>query len=122
MLLIRVMARRGRKDFKASDWELEDAEEEQVEVMEYHSPKEFVVEGGVLKGMKFDVVEWYKDDAGKDRSRNVEEVFIPCDDVILAIGQENAFPWIERDLGIEFVGALTLGGIRGELHGDSSWS
>jgi len=99
---VRVMARRGRKDFKASDWELEDAEGEQVEVVEYHAPKEFVVEEGVLKGMTFDRVEWYADEAGKDRSRPVEEVFIPCDDVILAIGQENAFPWMERDLGIEF--------------------
>ncbi|MDP2958953.1 MAG: FAD-dependent oxidoreductase [Longimicrobiales bacterium] len=99
---VKVMARRGRKDFKASEWELEDAEGERVEVVEYHAPKEFVVEGGVLKGMTFDRVEWYVDPAGKDRSRPVEEVFIPCDDVILAIGQDNAFPWLERDLGIEF--------------------
>lgn len=99
---VKVMARRGRKDFKASEWELEDAVEEQVDVMEYHSPKDFVVEDGVLKGMTFDIVEWYEDDKGKQRSRNVEEVFIPCDDVILAIGQENAFPWMERDIGIEF--------------------
>ncbi len=99
---VKVMARRGRADFKASDWELEDAEGEQVEVMEYHSPKAFVVEDGQLRGMTFDVVEWYEDDKGKQRSRAVEEVFIPADDVIVAIGQENAFPWIERDMGIEF--------------------
>jgi NADPH-dependent glutamate synthase beta subunit-like oxidoreductase len=100
---VRVMARRGRVDFKASEWELEDAEEEQVEVMEYHSPKAFVVEDGSLKGMTFDVVEWYDDEeSGRQKSRAIEEVFIPCDDVVLAIGQENAFPWIERDMGIEF--------------------
>ncbi|MDH5588420.1 MAG: FAD-dependent oxidoreductase [Gemmatimonadota bacterium] len=100
---VKVMARRGRKDFKASEWELEDAEEEKVEILEYHSPKEFVVEDGVLKGMKFDVVEWYHDEeAGREKSRTVEEVFIPCDDVVLAIGQDNAFPWMERDMGIEF--------------------
>jgi len=99
---VKVMARRGRKDFKASEWELEDAVEEKIEIMEYHSPKEFVVEDGVLKGMKFDILEFYADDAGKQRSRPVSEVFIPCDDVILAIGQENAFPWMERDIGIEF--------------------
>ncbi|HSM61761.1 MAG TPA: FAD-dependent oxidoreductase [Longimicrobiales bacterium] len=99
---VRVMARRGRRDFKASDWELEDAEAEQIEVMEYHSPKEFVVANGELKGMTFDVVEWYRDEQGKQRARPLEEVFIPADDVILAIGQENAFPWIERDMGIEF--------------------
>jgi formate dehydrogenase beta subunit len=99
---VMVMARRGRKDFKASEWELEDAEGELVEVLEYHSPKSYVVEDGVLKGMMFDIVEWYEDDKGKQRARPVREVFIPCDDVILAIGQDNAFPWMERDIGIEF--------------------
>jgi formate dehydrogenase beta subunit len=99
---VKVMARRGRADFKASDWELEDAEDEAVEVMEYHSPKAFVVKDGRLEGMTFDIVEWYEAENGKQRSRAVEEVFIPCDDVILAIGQENAFPWIERDIGIAF--------------------
>jgi formate dehydrogenase beta subunit len=99
---VKVMARRGRKDFKASEWELEDAEGETVEILEYHAPKEFVVEDGVLTGMRFDIVEWYEDDKGKQRARPLEEVFIPCDDVVLAIGQDNAFPWIERDIGIEF--------------------
>jgi formate dehydrogenase beta subunit len=99
---VKVVARRGRKDFKASEWELEDAEGEQVEVVEYHVPKAYVVEGGVLKGMTFDRVEWFTDESGKERSRAVDELFVPCDDVILAIGQENVFPWIERDIGIEF--------------------
>ncbi|MFQ5536142.1 MAG: FAD-dependent oxidoreductase [Gemmatimonadota bacterium] len=100
---VKVMARRGRKDFKASDWELEDAEEEGIEVLEYHAPKEFVVEDGVLKGMKFAIVEWREDpESGRTKAYPIEEVFIPADDVILAIGQENAFPWIERDMGIEF--------------------
>lgn len=99
---VKVMARRGRKDFKASEWELEDAEAEQIEVVEYHAPKAYVVEDGVLKGMTFDRVEWTTDESGKERSRTLDEVFIPCDDVILAIGQENAFPWMERDIGIEF--------------------
>ncbi len=100
---VKVMARRGRRDFKASEWELEDAEDERIEVMEYHSPTEFVVEGGELKGMNFDIVEWYDDEeSGRQKSRTIDQVFIPCDDVILAIGQENAFPWIERDIGIEF--------------------
>ncbi len=66
---VKVMARRGRGDFKASDWELEDAEGEQVEVLEYHSPKSYVVEDGVLKGMMFDIVEWYEDEKGKQRAR-----------------------------------------------------
>jgi len=99
---VKVIARRGRRAFKASEWELEDAEAEQVGVVEFHAPKEFVVEGGVLRGMVFERVEWYTDEAGKERSRTRDEVFMPCDDVILAIGQENAFPWLERDIGVEF--------------------
>jgi len=99
---VRVMARKPREFFKASDWELEDAEEEDVEIVVNHSPKEFVVEDGVLKGMRFEVMDYDFEDGRIVDSRVVDEVFIPCDDVILAIGQENAFPWIERDLGIEF--------------------
>lgn len=101
---VRVMARRGRDAFKASDWELEDAEDEQIQIMEYHAPTEFVVdEEGALTGMKFDIVEWYDDEeSGRQKSRVVDEVLIECDDVILAIGQNNAYPWIERDMGIEF--------------------
>jgi NADPH-dependent glutamate synthase beta subunit-like oxidoreductase/ferredoxin len=96
---IKVMARRPRPFFKASPWELDDAEEEGVEIVINHAPTRFVVESGKLIGMEFDVLEW---DEGARRSTTVDSVFIPCDDVILAIGQENAFPWIERDLGIEF--------------------
>ena len=96
---IKVMARRPRGYFKASPWELEDAEEEGVEIVINHAPKRFVVENGVLKGMEFERLEW---DAAAKTSKVAETVFFPADDVILAIGQENAFPWIERDIGIEF--------------------
>jgi NADPH-dependent glutamate synthase beta subunit-like oxidoreductase/ferredoxin len=100
---VKVMARKPRGFFKASAWELEDAEEEQVEILVNHSPKEFVIEDGKLVGMRFDQMEYKIDDAGNiDRGTSVAEVMIPCDDVILAIGQDNAFPWIERDIGIEF--------------------
>ena len=100
---VKVMARKPRGFFKASDWELEDAEEEQVEILVNHSPTEFVIEDGKLIGMRFDQMEYKIDDAGNiDRGNAVGEVMIPCDDVILAIGQDNAFPWIERDIGIEF--------------------
>jgi NADPH-dependent glutamate synthase beta subunit-like oxidoreductase/ferredoxin len=100
---VKVMARKPRGFFKASDWELEDAEEENVEIIVNHSPKEFVLEDGKLVGMKFDVMEYNVDENGRiDRGKSVDEVVIPCDDVILAIGQDNAFPWIERDIGIEF--------------------
>lgn len=100
---VKVMARKPRGFFKASDWELEDAEEENVEIIVNHSPKEFVVKEGKLVGMKFDQMEYQIDEDGRiDRGKPVGEITIPCDDVILAIGQENAFPWIERDIGIEF--------------------
>ncbi len=100
---VKVMARKPRGFFKASDWELEDAEEENVQIIVNHSPKSFVLEDGVLKGMLFDVMEYNVDDNGRiDRGTAVDEVMIACDDVILAIGQDNAFPWIERDIGFEF--------------------
>jgi formate dehydrogenase beta subunit len=99
---IKVMARRPRPYFKASPWELEDAEEEMIEIVVNHVPKRFVVEGGKLRGMEFERVEWQEDAKGRQTSTVLETVFIPADDVILAIGQENAFPWIERDVGIEF--------------------
>ena len=100
---VKVMARKPRAFFKASAWELEDAEEENVEIIINHSPKEFVIEDGKLVGMRFDQMEYKVDDKGGiDRGKATGEVLIPCDDVILAIGQDNAFPWIERDIGIEF--------------------
>jgi NADPH-dependent glutamate synthase beta subunit-like oxidoreductase/ferredoxin len=96
---IKVMARRPRGFFKASPWELDDAEEEGVEIVINHAPKRFVIQDGKLVGMEFERLEW---DEGARNSTTVDTVFFPCDDVILAIGQENAFPWIERDIGIEF--------------------
>lgn len=98
---VKVMARRSRPYFKASPWELEDAEEEGVEIVENHAPKRFIVEDGVLTGMEFDVVEWFEEN-GRSVRRTLRSVIIPCDAVILAIGQEAAFPWIEKDIGIDF--------------------
>jgi NADPH-dependent glutamate synthase beta subunit-like oxidoreductase len=95
------MARRGRQHFKASPWELEDAEEELVQVVENHAPKRFVLQDGKLVGMEFDVLRWSEGN-GRQKSEVIDTVIIPCDSVILAIGQENAFPWIERDIGLEF--------------------
>lgn len=99
---VKVMARKPRGFFKASDWELEDAEEENVEIVVNRSPKAFVIENGRLAGMTFDRMEYEIEGTRIRAERVVGEELIPCDDVILAIGQENAFPWIERDLGIEF--------------------
>ena len=97
----KVVARRSRPHFKASPWELEDAEEEGIDIIENHAPKRFVIEGGKLVGMEFERLEWYEE-AGKQKSKVIDTVILPADEVILAIGQDNAFPWIERDIGIEF--------------------
>jgi len=99
---VKVMARKPREFFKASEWELEDAEEENVEIVVNHSPKEFVIENGRLTGMKFEQVDYEIEHGRIVNQWSSGEVIIPCDDVILAIGQENSFPWIERDLGLEF--------------------
>jgi ferredoxin len=69
-----------------------------VEIIFNHAPERFVIEKGKLVGMEFERVEW---DEGARHSTVIDTVVIPCDDVILAIGQESAFPWIERDLGME---------------------
>jgi NADPH-dependent glutamate synthase beta subunit-like oxidoreductase/ferredoxin len=126
---IKVMARRGRQHFKASPWELEDAEEEQVQIMENHAPKRFVIQDGKLIGMEFDVLRWSEGN-GRQKSEVIETVLIPCDSVILAIGQENAFPWIERDIGLEFgewdmpvVDRITMQSTRPGVFfgGDAAW-
>jgi ferredoxin len=96
------MARKPRKFFKASEWELEDAESEGVEIVINHAPKEFVIEDGRLTGMRFEEIAYDLEDGKIVGERIIGEKVIPCDDVILAIGQENFFPFIERDLGIEF--------------------
>ena len=96
---IKVMARRPRGFFKASSWELDDAEEEGVEIVINHAPKRFVMENGKLTGMEFERLEW---DKNAKNSKVIDTIFLPADDVVLAIGQENAFPWFERDLGVEF--------------------
>ena len=99
---VKVMARKPRQFFKASEWELEDAEHETVQIIVNRAPKSFVIEGGVLKGMMFEHLEYDIENGEITATRVLEEEFFPCDDVILAIGQENAFPWVERDIGIEF--------------------
>jgi len=97
---IKVMARKPRAYFKASPWELEDAEEEQVEIVINHEPTRFVIEDGKLRGMEFQRYE-SKEENGKLVQTATDIVFLPADDVILAIGQEASFPWIEKDAGIE---------------------
>jgi NADPH-dependent glutamate synthase beta subunit-like oxidoreductase/ferredoxin len=98
---VKVIARKPRRYFKASPWELEDAEEETVEIVENHAPVRMVYEGGRLVGMEF---ERYRsvETGGKLEQTLLDKVILPCDAVILAIGQDNAFPFIERDIGVEF--------------------
>jgi NADPH-dependent glutamate synthase beta subunit-like oxidoreductase/ferredoxin len=98
---VKVIARRSRPYFKASPWELEDAEEEGIEIVENHAPKRFVLENGRLVGLELERLRWFEQN-GRQKSEVIDTVVIPCDDVILAIGQDNAFPWIERDIGIDF--------------------
>ena len=96
-----VIARRSRQFFKASPWELDDAEEEGIHIIENHAPKRFVMENGKLVGMEFERLAWSEVN-GRQTSTVIDTVIMPCDTVILAIGQDNAFPWIERDIGITF--------------------
>ncbi len=98
---VKVISRRTRKYFKASPWELEDAEEEQVDILENLSPVRFIVENGKLTGMEFDKFT-SREENGKFIQDPAGRVTLPCDTVVLAIGQENAFPWIERDMGLDF--------------------
>lgn len=100
---VKVIVRSPFAEMKASPWEKEDAMHEDIPIIENHVPKEFVIENGRLTGMTFEkvVAQW---ENGKRRliPTGEPEVFYPADDVIIAIGQENRFEWIERDLGIEF--------------------
>lgn len=100
---VKVIVRSPKAEMKASPWEITDAEREGVLMMENHVPLEFVHEDGKLVGMKFDrVLAQYDNGKRKLISQGLEPVLIPCDDVCIAIGQDNAFPWIERDLGLDF--------------------
>jgi NADPH-dependent glutamate synthase beta subunit-like oxidoreductase/ferredoxin len=98
---VKVIARKTRKYFKASPWELEDAEEEGVEILENLQPVRFITENGKLLGMEFDQFRSQETD-GRLHQEVTGRVIIGCDSVVLAIGQDNAFPWIERNIGLEF--------------------
>ena len=98
---VKVIARKTRKYFKASPWELEDAEEEQVEIIENRQPVRFIIEDGKLTGMEFETFSSVEVD-GKLQQQVTGREIMPCDTVVLAIGQDNAFPFIERNIGLEF--------------------
>ena len=101
---VRVVVRSGFEEMKASSWEKEDAMHEGIPILNYMVPKEFTHANGRLTGVLFEKVSAVRDQDGRRRLVPTGEApqHIECDDVLVAIGQENAFPWIERDIGIEF--------------------
>lgn len=101
---VKVIVRSGFEEMKASPWEKEDAMHEEIPILNFLVPKEFLHDKGRLVGMKFQPVRAEYDEKGRRKlvpTGEPDETF-PCDDVLIAIGQDNAFPWIERDIGIEF--------------------
>jgi NADPH-dependent glutamate synthase beta subunit-like oxidoreductase len=101
---VTVVVRSGFEEMKASPWEKEDAMHEGIPILNYLVPKEFTHQNGKLTGVTFEKVKAVRDDKGRRQlvPTGESDQHIPCDDVLVAVGQENAFPWIERDIGIEF--------------------
>ena len=127
---VTVTVRSPRKDMKASAWEIEDAEHEGIPILDNHNPKEFVLEDGRLVGVRFEKMRAEYVDGKRKLVATGQEIVIACDDVLMAIGQENAFPWIENDIGIEFdewqmpkVNRVTMMSTRPGvfLGGDAAW-
>ena len=101
---VHVVVRSGFEEMKASPWEKEDAMHEGIPIHNFLVPKEFLHDDGKLTGVRFEKVKAEFDAKGR---RNLvpsgePDVIMQCDDVLVAVGQENAFPWIERDIGLEF--------------------
>ncbi len=101
---VQVVVRSGFEEMKASPWEKEDAMHEGIPIHNYLVPKQFTHENGKLTGITFEKVKAEYDDKGRRKLIPAGEPdhHFPCDEVLVAVGQENAFPWIERDAGIEF--------------------
>ena len=101
---VKVIVRSGFEEMKASPWEKEDAQHEGIPIINFHVPKAFVQQDGKLIGMTFEVVKAVYD-AQNQRSlvpTGEKDAFFECDNVLVAVGQENSFPWIEKDSGITF--------------------
>ena len=101
---VKVIVRSGFEEMKASPWEKEDAMHEGIPIINYHVPKAFVHQDGKLQGMTFEIVKAVYSDKGERKlvPTGQPDAFFECDEVLVAVGQENAFPWIERDCGIAF--------------------
>ncbi len=115
---VKVIVRSGFEEMKASPWEKDDAMHEDIPILNMLVPKEFTHEDGKLTGVMFEKVKAERDERGRRRlvPTGEPDQHFECDDVLVAVGQENAFPWIERDIGIEFdqwdmpvVDELTMG-------------
>jgi NADPH-dependent glutamate synthase beta subunit-like oxidoreductase len=101
---VKVVVRSGFDEMKASPWEKEDAIHEDIPILNFRVPKAFTHENGRLTGVTFEIVRAEFDDKGR-RSlvpSGEPDEHHECDDVLVAVGQENAFPWIERDIGLDF--------------------
>ena len=101
---VKVIVRSGFDEMKASPWEKEDAIHEGIPIINYLVPKEFKHDNGRLTGMVFEKVKAVYDDRGRRSllASGEPDQHFECDDVLVAVGQENAFPWMERDIGLEF--------------------
>ncbi len=101
---VKVIVRSPFATMKASPWEKEDAQHEDIPIIDNHVPKSFVIENSKLAGMTFEKVEAKYDENGKRTlvPTGEPDVFFPADDVLIAVGQENSFPWIERNIGLDF--------------------
>src|SRR5215510_1876705 len=101
---VKVVVRSGFEEMKASPWEKEDAQHEGIPIHNYLVPKEFTHKDGKLTGVLFEKVKAEYDANGRRNLVNAGEPdqHFECDDVLVAVGQENSFPWIERDIGLEF--------------------
>ena len=101
---VKVIVRSPFDEMKASPWEIEDAQNEDIEILNNHVPERFLVENGKLTGIVFQKVKPEYDETGRRKlvPTGDDPVVVDCDDVLCAIGQENHFPWIERDIGLEF--------------------
>ncbi len=101
---VKVIVRSGFEEMKASPWEKQDAIHEDIPILNMLVPKEFTHKDGKLTGVMFEKVKAERDAKGRRRlvPTGEPDQHFECDDVLVAVGQENAFPWIERDIGIEF--------------------
>jgi len=101
---VKVIVRSGYEEMKASPWEKEDASAEDIPILNFLVPKTFTHTDGKLTGVTFEKVKAEHDAGGRRTlvATGEADQHFECDDVLIAVGQENAFPWIERDIGLQF--------------------